>query len=42
MGITRILPRFDGMSTSELIKRIQARDHEELNRKSPALPAKPQ
>lgn len=36
LGMTRVLPRFDGMSTSELIRRINSRNSEELNRKSPA------
>ena len=39
MGMCRILPRFEGMSTSELIARIQSRDSEELNRKTAALPS---
>mmetsp|Transcript_22008 Transcript_22008/g.38995 ORF Transcript_22008/g.38995 Transcript_22008/m.38995 type:complete len:497 (+) Transcript_22008:215-1705(+) len=37
MGIGRVVPRHDGMSTSELIKRITTRDADELGRKSAAL-----
>lgn len=37
LGMIRTLPRHSGMSTSELIKRIQNRDSEELTRKAPAL-----
>lgn len=37
MGITKVLPRHAGMSTSELIKRIQERDASELKRASAAL-----
>mmetsp|Transcript_17469 Transcript_17469/g.28234 ORF Transcript_17469/g.28234 Transcript_17469/m.28234 type:complete len:498 (-) Transcript_17469:1105-2598(-) len=37
MGITRTLPRHAGMSTSELIRRIEARKSDENARKTPAL-----
>lgn len=35
-GITRVLPRHDGMSTSELIRRINSRNQDELKRTAPA------
>jgi cytidyltransferase-like protein len=37
MGITRVLPRTSGMSTSEIIRRVKARDDNELKRKQDAL-----
>ncbi|GBG30313.1 Choline-phosphate cytidylyltransferase 1 [Hondaea fermentalgiana] len=36
LGMTRVLPRFEGMSTSELIRRINSRKADELARSAPA------